>query len=481
MMPPVMLRRLLALDLRLLWRGSILLRTRRAVWVPLIATLVAFQAAAYGVAGIIIAHPLPRPQMLLAANVNLLLLSALMLSRAITVVVDMLYARADADFLFSTPVPAAAILASRMISAGLAVAAPWVLMAGVLGLGLALHGAFWGLAAAPLLLALGGLCAALAFAIVLALVGRVQPQTARRGGHSIALALGLGIFMLGQAQHLVPAARLRAFWNAMLPVPGTPAAWLAAALLGAPWPFVTGLGVLAGAAIGLWACLTRRFSAGALTAATHREVSGPASGVFPAGPLRALLARNVRLIWRFPGLISQTVYRALTLFVLGYLLAHPHLYAHTYGHAHAHAHARAHAQAQRRAIAPLLCFVTAQLALFFMSVLRAGDDAPALAGSAPIGPHAARLSAMAAAGLAALIVVAIPALATLLLVPSLSLAVLAGGAGAWLSALLLGYRLPMPVTRAAFGKPPVGTLMGLVCGTALASAWAALAWAASPS
>jgi ABC-2 type transport system permease protein len=80
MMPPVMLRRLLALDLRLLWRGSILLRTRRAVWVPLIATLVAFQAAAYGVAGIIIAHPLPRPQMLLAANVNLLLLSALMLS-----------------------------------------------------------------------------------------------------------------------------------------------------------------------------------------------------------------------------------------------------------------------------------------------------------------------------------------------------------------------------------------------------------------
>jgi len=169
----VTLRRLLALDLVLLWRGSILLRTRRRVWVPLIVTLIVFQAAAYVVAGLIVRHPVGRPEMLLAADINLVLLGALMLSRAITTVVDMLYARADADFLFSTPTAPGAILASRMIAAGLSVAAPWVMMTGVLGIGLALHGAAWGLAAAPLLLALGGLAAALAFAVVLALVATV--------------------------------------------------------------------------------------------------------------------------------------------------------------------------------------------------------------------------------------------------------------------------------------------------------------------
>jgi ABC-2 type transport system permease protein len=455
------LPRLLALDLLLLWRGSILLRTRRHVWVPLIVTLVLFQAGAYAVAGLILRHPIDRPEMLLAANINLVLLAALMLSRAITTVVDMLYARADADFLFSTPAPAAAILASRMISAALAVAAPWVMMAGMLGIGLALHGALWGLAAAPMLLAIGGLAAALAFALVLALVGRVPPQTARRAGHSVALFLGLGIFLLGQAPRLLPAREVAAFWAALLPVPGRPASWLAAGLLGAPLPWVTGLAGLSGATLLLWALLARRFSAAALTAATHRSAAPQAPSGFPAGPARALLARNRRLIWRFPGLLSQTIYRALALVALGFLLAHPGLHG--------------------AAVAPLLCFVTGQLAMFFIAILRAGEDAPGLLASAPIGAPTARLCAMAAAGAACLIVIALPAAATLTRMPWLALPVLAAGAGALLSALSLGYRMPMPVTRAAFGKPPVGTLLGLVLGTAAASFWAGLAWLTSPT
>ncbi len=454
------LRRLLALDLLLLWRGSILLRTRRYVWVPLIVTLVVFQAAAYFIAGAIVRHPIGRPEMLLAANINLILLGALMLSRAITTVVDMLYARADADFLFSTPAPAAAILASRMISAALAVAAPWVMMTGVLGLGLALHGAAWGLAAAPLLLALGGLAAALAFALVLALVGHVTPQAARRAGHSVALFLGLGIFVLGQAPRFLPAGEVAGFWAALLPTPGRPATWLAAGFLGEPLPFATSVTAVGGATVALWAMLARRFSAGALVAATHREAATQRPGGFPNGPAPALLARNARLLWRFPGLVSQTIYRALALVVLGFLLTHP--------------------GRNSAAIAPLLCFVTGQLAMFFISILRAGDDAPGLAASAPIGPQTARLSVMAVAGAAALSIIAVPAAVTLRLMPALALPVLAAGAGALLSALALGYRLPMPVTRAAFGKPPIGTLMGLMLGTAAASFWAGLAWLISP-
>ncbi len=455
------LRRLLALDLLLLWRGSILLRTRRYVWVPLIVTLIVFQAAAYVVAGLIVRHPVGRPEMLLAANINLVLLAALMLSRAITTVVDMLYARADADFLFSTPAAPGAILASRMIAAGLAVAAPWVMMTGVLGLGLALHGAAWGLAAAPLLLALGGLAAALAFAVVLALVGRVPPQAARRAGHSVALFLGIGIFVLGQAPRFLPAAQLAAFWSALLPVPGRPSTWLAAALLGAPLPLATSLAGLGGATVALWAVLSRHFSAGALVAATYREAAHRRPGLFPAGPLPALLMRNIRLIRRFPGLLSQTIYRALALVALAFLLAHP--------------------GRNSAAVAPLLCFVTGQLAMFFVAILRAGEDAPALPETAPIGPQLARLSVLAVAALAALIVVAVPAAASLLVRPALTWPVLGAGAGALLSALALGYRLPMPVARAAFGKPPVGTVMGLILGTAATSLWAGLAWLVSPA
>ncbi len=454
------LPRLLALDLLLLWRGSILLRTRRHVWVPLIVTLAVFQGAAYVVAGLILRHPIGRPEMLLAANINLVLLGALMLSRAITTVVDMLYARADADFLFSTPAPAAAILASRMISAALAVAAPWVMMTGVLGIGLLLHGAVWGLAAAPLLLALGGLAAALAFALVLALVGRVPPQTARRAGHSVALFLGLGIFVLGQSPRFLPAGEVAGFWAALLPTPGRPATWLAAGFLGEPLPFATSLAALGGATVALWAALAQRFSAGALVAATHREAAAQRPGGFPKGPVAALLTRDRRLLWRFPGLLSQTIYRALALVVLAFLLAHP--------------------GPKSLAAGPLLCFVTGQLAMFFISVLRAGDDAPGLTACAPIGPQTARLCAMAVAGAAALLVIILPAMASLYIMPALTRPVCLCGTGALLSAVTLGYHLPMPVTRAAFGKPPIGTLLGLILGTASASFWSGLAWLVSP-
>ena len=42
--------------------------------------------------------------------------------------------------------------------------------------------------------------------------------------------------------------------------------------------------------------------------------------------------------------------------------------------------------------------------------------------------------------------------------------------------LALGFRLPIPLIRAQFGKAQKGTLLGLILGVAVSSAWALAAW-----
>lgn len=454
---------LLVREARVLWRGSILLRTHKYVLAPVLIVGLMFQGVALALAARIVRHPLPPGQMVMLANLNLFFFFWLMLSRAMTSVIDVLHGRGDVDFLLASPIPPGRVLAVRMLGVAGSVAAPWVLLGGVLANGLAVFGQVWALAIYPMLLAEAVVVAAVAFALVVSLVGWVGPKLARRAGHMLALVIGIFIFALGQSPRFISSAALGRFWQALLPS-GDARGFryvFANGLLGQPWALAFSLGFSAAVFILAWAALDRRFASGAITAAAYRPGGNAArqGGAFRASPFAAVLMQNLRLLTRFPGVVTQTVYRSLTLVPVVVILA-----------------GRPPAGGGVEVVAPLLVFLAGQLALFFISVMVGSDESPELAASAPVPPALLRRAALAAAAYATLVLMALPVLGVLARDARLLAALLPGMAGVLASNLALGLRLPIPLVRAGFGKAQTGTVLGLVLGVGVSSAWSLAVW-----
>ncbi|MDE8346453.1 MAG: hypothetical protein POH28_09810, partial [Acidocella sp.] len=454
-------------EMKVLWRGSILLRTRRFVLVPVLAVGLLFQAVAVVLAWMITKHSLPRDEMILVADLNLFFFGFLMLSRAMTAAIDVLYARGDVDFLLASPIPPRRVLAVRMVGVGASVAAPWLLLAGALANGLLLFGQVWALAIYPMVLAEGMLASALAFALVVQLVGLVGPAAARRAGHVLALVMGVFIFALGQAPRFIAPARLGRFWQSVLPTGAArgPQWVFGRALLGEGGPLLASLALALAVFLLIWMALDKNFATGAISAAAYRPPGAARvqGGLFRTGPGGALFAKNLRLLARFPGVVSQTVYRSLVLVPVAMILA-------------GKLHFSDSALAGIKVVAPLLVFLAGQLGLFFISVIMGSDESQDLAFSAPVAPLMLRRTALLAACYATLLLMALPVLGVLARAPGLLPVVLVGMAGAMISNAMLGWYLPIPLIRTDFGRAQSGTLLGLVYGVAVSSAWAFLAW-----
>jgi ABC-2 type transport system permease protein len=455
---------LLAQEARILWRGSLLVRSRRYVLVPALLVGALFQGVALLLAGLIVQHDLPLPEMILVANVNLFFFSFLMLARAMSAAIDVLYGRGDVDFLLASPIPPGRVLAVRMVGVAMTVAAPWLLLGGVLANALAFYGEFWALAIYPMLLAVGLLVSAAAFAMVVVLVGWMAPGKARGLANVLALTIGLLIFGLGQAPRFIPPSAMRDLWYSVMPsgdaagmqwIPGK-------AMLGQPLPLLL-FGVFTVAVFGLvWVSLAAKFNSGALSAAAYRPGAKPprqAHGQFGRGVFATAFVKNLRLLTRFPGLVSQTVYRSLTLAPVLLILA-----------------GKVRIGSGPQVVAPLLVFLAGQLGLFFISVMVGTDQAPELAASAPVAAGTMRRGTLFAAGYAAMVVMALPVIAVLGREAAVMPALLCGMAGVLLSNLVLGLNSPIPLTRAAFGKQQTGTVLGLILGVSVSSFWAIMVW-----
>jgi ABC-2 type transport system permease protein len=454
---------LLGQEGRILWRGSILLRSRRYVLVPVVVVAVVFQSVALILAALIVKNPIARPEMILVANLNLFFFSFLMLSRAMSAAIDVLYGRGDVDFLLASPIPPGRVLAVRMLGVALTVASPWLLLGGVLANGLVVFGDVWALAIYPMLLAVGILAAAAAFVMVVLLVGVVSPGRARGLGNFMALAMGVLIFGLGQAPRFIAPEAMRRLWQSVMPAgDASGLAWVPGkAFLGEPADLALFLAFTA-AVFGLvWVSLAGKFGAGAISAAAYRPGGKPPrrQGQFKESAFAALFVKNLRLLLRFPGLVTQTVYRSLTLVPVVMILA-----------------GRVKIGAGPEVVAPLLVFLAGQLGLFFISVMAGTDQSPELAASAPVAVARVRRGALWAAGYAALVLMALPVIGVLAREAVVLPALLAGMAGVLLSNLAVGLRLPIPLTRAQFGKAQTGTVMGLILGVTVSSFWAVLVW-----
>ncbi|WP_298286415.1 hypothetical protein [Acidocella sp.] len=454
---------LLRHELRVLWRGSILVRTHRHVLVPVLAVGVVFQAVALVLAWWITRYTLAGGQMLLAANINLIVLGLLMLSRGITAAIDVLYGRGDVDFLLASPLDPGHVLACRMLGIAVSVAAPWLLLTGVLANGLAVFGQVWALAAYPVVLAEGLVVAAVSLTLVVGLVGRLGPARARRLGHMLSLLVGVGIFVLGQAPRFVAKAKLAAFWSLFLPARGGGGVgFMFARALTGQLPDLAATLALAALVFGVvWRGLAGPFAHGAISAAAYRPPGRRSAqgGRFRGGVFRALFAKEVRQLARYPGMVTQVVYRSLTLVPVLLILA-----------------GRFDVANGIVVAVPLLVFLAGQLGLFFISVLRANDLIPDLAASSPAAGTLARRAEIAASAHATLLVLALPALAVLVRAPSLAGVLALGLAGGLLCNLVLGQRLPIPLPRPGLGKSQSGSVLGLILGVAASSAWAFGVW-----
>jgi ABC-2 type transport system permease protein len=454
-------------EARIMWRGSLLVRSRRYVLIPVLLVALVFQGGALVLSALIVRQTLPLPELILIANLNLFFFSFLMLSRAMSAAVDVLYSRGDVDFLLASPMPPGRVLAVRMIGVGAAVAAPWVLLGGALANALALRGVFWALAIYPMLAALGLLASSLAFVIVVVLVARLGPGRARGIAHLLALATGVLIFALGQAPRFISPARMSAFWHLMMPEGAASGlSWLPGrAMLGQPGPLLGFLLFTAAVFALVWRGLDGKFASGAIGAAAFR--AGRAGGTagrgrrFRGEPFAAAAIKNLRLLARFPGLATQTVYRSLTLVPVLMILA-----------------GRVRIGGGPEVIAPLLVFLAGQLGLFFVSVITVGNQAADLAASAPVTPAAMRRAALVASAYAAMLVLAVPLLLVMLRRDVLLPPLLIGIAGVLVCNLALGIRYPIPLARAQFGKSQTGTMLGLLLGVSVSSVWAFAAWVA---
>jgi len=295
------------------------------------------------------------------------------------------------------------------------------------------------------------------------LLGHVGPGTARRLGHSLALFTGVGIFVLGQAPRFMPPAQIVAFWQFLLPGQGSGGLGFlfARGLLGQPGALAASLAFAAVTFSLVWIVLAKPFADGAITAAAYRPRGNTVrqGGQFRSSPFGALFAKDLRLLCRFPGILTQTVYRSLTLVPVLLILA-----------------GRFHVTGGYAVAAPLLVFLAGQLGLFFISVLCGTEDAAELAATAPVDERLPDYAGLATAGYFTLLLLALPVAATLIRAPGLAFPVLFGIVGVLLCNLTLGQSLPIPLVRADFGKSQRGTLLGLILGVFMSSVWSFFIW-----
>jgi ABC-2 type transport system permease protein len=455
---------LFAHEARLLWRGSILVRTRRHVLVPIALVGVVFQSIALLIALVATRTQTTPAVLLMVANLNLFFLFFLMLSRAMTSAIDVLYSRGDVDFLLASPIPPSRVLAVRMLGVAASTASPWLLLGGALANALVIFGRPQALAVYPMIGGLALVASALAFALVTLLVTRMGPRAARTVSHLAALLVGLLIFGLGQAPRFVPAPTMAAFWRSFMPdaADANSPVWLPGrALLGQTMPLLGSLAACVLLFVGVMLGLDRRFASGAISAAAYDRGGNrrARSGDFQQSPFGAGLRKNLRLLARFPGLATQTVYRSLTLVPVVMILT---------GHVSIGAGVSI--------VVPLLVFLAGQLALFFCSVIIASDQAPELLFTAPVPAGMGRRTSGAASFYATLMIMALPVMGIALREPQFVAVALAGIAGAAMCNLALAQNFPIPLVRPSFGKSQKGSVLGLMMGVAVSSAWALMAY-----
>lgn len=314
-------------ELRVSWRnwfqrGRSGKRRRRAIPTPVV--VIAILVALTAFVGVPVASSLRdtaievTPIVAFIVDAAMLLIFTLMMSQTVVVAVDAFYERGDLDLLLSSPISPKRILTVRAIAISVNPALMFGALATPFVIPMALFGHPGMLAVLVVIACLALAATAIGLAIAITLFATIGPRRTRTVAQVVAAVTGAAFVIVAQIPNIIdrgdegPASV--GFIADLLNRDSLPAIamWPAEAALGSIVPLV--LFVLA--AVGLFVVVSqwvgRRFARDAAAASgadRGRKRQGRGETRFGSSAARAMIAKELRMLFRDPGLVSQVLLR----------------------------------------------------------------------------------------------------------------------------------------------------------------------------
>lgn len=258
-------------------------------------------------------HDADRAGALLVGTFVLAGACTLFLSKAITEATDALFQRGDLDLLLSSPLPMRRVLVSRLLAIAVNAGFLPLLLVVPLVNGMVLRGAFAWIGLYPVLASLSLIAAALGAGLTFGLLATVGPRWTRFLARALATLFGALSFLATQSRLVLPDEWRAALWEALLPGPAAagPLWWPARAALGEPVPILFMIAASLAALLGVSALLGQAYGSGVMgnLALPRAARAGGVERRFGGAPFAALLRKEWRLLRRHPGLGAQLFYQ----------------------------------------------------------------------------------------------------------------------------------------------------------------------------
>jgi ABC-2 type transport system permease protein len=441
---------LLRHELRVGWRRMDRRGGReRALWLRLFflfgLPIVLTVALGLPLAAILDRAPLTlRPDTAAFAAAGLFALFTIMVSQTLSLAVDALYQRGDLDLLFSSPLDPRRILTIRFLAVAVDCAMTFGYFLGGPLLLVAVLGHVEGVTGLAALAALSLAASGTGFLLAAALLSLLGPKRTRTAAQIMAAVLGSVVFLATQISTLVGHERAESFTllaarlarEGRLDIPGLD--WPLRALLGEPLPM---LAITAGSAAVLWLAIVvlgPRFAddaAAAAGAGALQRRAKAAMTAFASGAFRATLHKELRLLARDPGLITQVLVRVLYMAPVGLLLIRQ---------------AGEGDGLLMPGSAAALSFVSGQIAASLTWITVSAEDAPDLLASAPTPIATLRRAKLAAAVVPTAAMLAPFLLPLIAIAPGVGLAATVGCLAAAAAASLINVWWQQPQRRSEY-------------------------------
>jgi ABC-2 type transport system permease protein len=449
---------LLAHELRLAWRGFKAGRKSRGggalIAFAILAGVILIGGIIMGLALRGVQVPLV-PMAVVIADLILAVILTLMLSTTLAGSADALYERGDLDLLFSSPLAPRKVLFVRAL--GLAVNAGLFFMApAVLLLTPSIILGHWAWASVFVVLAAAALGASgIGLLLAMALFALIGPRRTRTVAQVLAALIGAAFFLASQYRNLMGEQASQSLFarialdvrDGRLVLPPF-ADWPLRAALGQPVPLLVLVAIGAGIFLLAASVLGRRFAdAAAATqgAETRKASRGPASSrAFAAGPFRATVRKELRLIGRDAALQSQVLLRVLYLLPMAFIMSRTA------------AHLPAWALAGPAAA---VTFLAGQVAGSLVWITVSAEDTPDLLAVAPAPMGVLSRAKLTAALIPVAVLLAVPIAVLAAFAPLAALwTAIGAGLTAW-SAGLIGIWHQRPGKRADFRRRKSGSFL----------------------
>jgi len=315
--------------MRLAWRGYFTRAGKRSAWIlGILFVGMFFMGVPMGL-GLRHAQMPIEAVTIVIADAAVAVIFTLMLSQTLAAATEALYARADLDLLFSSPIAPRKVLTVRFaavatmaFSTFAVLATPFLLPIAVLG-----HPAW--LAVYLVMFALALAASAAGLSLAMGLFHLIGPRRTRAVAQVMAALIGAAFFLVSQSRNLLGAEQTKGLAGliaraAQGQVTTPPLAdWPLRAMLGQPLPLLVVVVIGAGLFLAATNWIGRRFAADAAAASgagQPRQKTAKRAGAFANGVFAVTLRKELRLLFRDIPLLSQVLFRVLYMLPLVFVL-----------------------------------------------------------------------------------------------------------------------------------------------------------------